>query len=194
MCDKVGAICHETWLETEKLSGPWKQPYTSQVQPKGSSPRLFSGYYAIKLVQYAMKHGTQLVMALNGIQPPPDWPLPLKSLDLSGNEFVNTETGEKILLYSLYRWHGTASQLETKNHRGHYTIEFVSAGGERGTLTPQSLGLEADVIYFGRGYGTTKNRWPNAGEAQLKIEAAIRGIYGIIAGDKDHYGLKINID
>jgi hypothetical protein len=111
-------------------------------------------------------------------------PMPVESLSTCGAQFDNTDTGERILSYSLQRWNGTPTvnavtgELAGFDHRGGYTIELWSGSGTRCEMPTEIFGISANATYFGSGWDESARR-QTADDAFERIVAAIRRHYRI---------------
>ena len=81
-----------------------------------------------------------------------------------GAQFENTDTGERILVYSPQRWYGTATVNAVTGRRGgaerrrRYLIELCSPTGTRCDMPLEILGLPGDHTYFGTGWPQKSRR------------------------------------
>jgi len=91
---------------------------------------------------------------LFGIDATASQPLSVDALDLPAAEFVNTRTGERLIVYSLQRWKGLPDPRSQPgapvwSRRGHFSLECVTPAGERMVVSVGDwLDLPADSAAF----------------------------------------------
>lgn len=115
-------------------------------------------------------------------------PLTIHALDLPAAEFVNGETGERFLVYSLQRWKGVPTRTTgVWSGRGSFTLDFLTPAGERMTVPAQDwLGLAPAATEFTSDAGNS-----GSDEAFDTIVVAFRRRYGALPPHVDAAGLQL---
>ena len=108
----------------------------------------------------------------------PDWlasagvPLFVSNRRLARRTVREHDTGERILVYSLQRWYGTATvnavtgRRAGADRRRRYLIELCSPTGTRCDMPLEILGLPVDHTYFG-------TRWPQKSRRRTTTKRSI---------------------
>lgn len=126
-------------------------------------------------------HLSEQIVATNNITVPA--PLRATMLDTPAAQYINSETAERILVYSLQRWKGTphisadSTQYEWDN-RGQYLIEIAAQSHGRQPLPVSVLGIAPAQTYFGEGWQEPERNRSDS-EAFEHITGQLRRHYGI---------------
>ncbi|WP_100514278.1 hypothetical protein [Mycobacteroides abscessus] len=124
---------------------------------------------------------SEQIVSANNIAVPA--PLRASMLDTPAAQFINSETAERILVYSLQRWKGSphiaadSAQYEWDN-RGQYLVEITAHGHGRQPLPVSVLGIAPAQTYFGDGWQDPEHNRSDS-EAFEYITAQLRRHYGI---------------
>lgn len=122
----------------------------------------------------------------------PDWPLRIEALDLPAVEIVHQRSGERIVVYSLQRWKGTPCPTATNpvawDMVGSYQIEFISAAGERGSISPELLDLPTTRF---AGDEPSRRRGRDGYGVYHQILLAMRRRYGVLPPYDSAFGLYV---
>lgn len=115
-------------------------------------------------------------------------PLPVtvrdpEHLSLSGAQFDNLDTGERVLVYTLDRHYGQPlldSHLRRvgADYRGEYRIDLWSSPGGVHPYPLEILNMEASDLRFGKNWESPKERRTDE-QAYLNAVRAVRRHYGI---------------
>lgn len=115
-------------------------------------------------------------------------PLSVDAMDLPAAEFVNRETSERFLVYSLQRWKGVPTRTPgVWSGRGSFTLDFLTPAGERMTVPAQDwLGLDPTATEFTADAGNS-----GSDEAFDRIVVAFRRRYGALPCHVEAAGLQL---
>ncbi|OHT73356.1 hypothetical protein BKG67_04925 [Mycobacteroides chelonae] len=123
------------------------------------------------------------LLEANGIQLPRMYQEIPGELDTEAAEFVNRDSGERILVYSLERHHGTVlydsdGKFIDYDFKGEYHIDLCSPTGGRQPLPLALLGIDQSDLKFGKGW-TDLPRHRVEDDAFANAVGAVRRYYGI---------------
>lgn len=124
------------------------------------------------------------VVRLYDIDATASQPLSVDALDLPAAEFVNNDTGERLIAYSLQRWKGLPAPRSQPgapvwSHHGHFTLECVTPAGERMVVSVEDwLDLPAGSAVFSA-HGEQRNTLGSDGVFD-RIVVAFRRKYGAL--------------
>jgi len=123
------------------------------------------------------------IAVANNIPLPPSFAKNPTSLDPQGAAFVNLDTGERIIVYTLERHRGQMLFNEERHlvgtdFKGVYRIDLVSSSGHRQQYPLEILGITEAQLRFGRGWDRPEQRRDDD-DAYLAAIEAVRRHYGI---------------
>ena len=143
---------------------------------------------ALTWVQEERVEFSRDVVGRYGIDISESQPLTVHALDLPAAEFVNSDSGERFLVYSLQRWKGVPTRTPgVWSGRGSFTIDFLTPAGERMTVPAQDwLGLDPAATEFTSDAGNS-----GSDEAFDRIVVAFRRRYGALPPHVEAAGLQL---
>lgn len=173
----------ETARGVSMLMGAEEEQLRADVKQQWDQAR-----QALTWVQDERVEFSRDVVGRYGIDISESQPLTVHALDLPGAEFVNSESGERFLVYSLQRWRGVPTDTPgVWSGRGSFNLDFLTPAGERMTVPAHDwLGLDPAATKFTSEAGNT-----GSDEAFDRIVVAFRRRYGALPPHVEAAGLQL---
>ncbi|WP_241474343.1 hypothetical protein [Mycolicibacterium neoaurum] len=154
------------------LMGPEEEQLRADVKQRWDQAREALAWVQEEQVQFSRDIVGRYRIDISTSQP-----LTVHALDLPAAEFVNSESGERFLVYSLQRWKGVPTRTPgVWSGQGSFTLDLLTPAGERMTVPAQDwLGLDPAATEFTSDAGNS-----GSDEAFDRVVVAFRRTYGAL--------------
>lgn len=165
------------------LMGPEEDQLRADVTRRWDQVRQALTWVQEERVEYSRD-----IVRLYKIDTAESQPLSVDAMDLPAAEFVNSQTSERFLVYSLQRWKGLPTRTPgVWSGRGSFTLDFLTPAGERMAVPAQDwLGLDPAAAEFSSVAGNS-----GSDEAFDRIVVAFRRRYGALPPHVEAAGLQL---